>query len=76
MIGFTPLDVPVARRYRPPLSRLPSLVGMLVHQLSVLIVIANGMRLLRMPTAPRDDAADRGKPEQAAAGSMAAAAGT
>ncbi len=28
--------------------------GMLVHQLSVLIVIANGMRLLRMPktTAP------------------------
>ena len=33
--------------------------GMLVHQLSVLIVIANGMRLLRVPGAPRPDAAAR-----------------
>lgn len=32
--------------------------GMLVHQLSVLIVIANGMRLLRVPAAPKVAAAD------------------
>ncbi len=31
--------------------------GMLVHQLSVLIVIANGMRLLRVPAAYKADAA-------------------
>ena len=34
--------------------------GMLVHQLSVLIVIANGMRLLRVPGAHKPAAAARG----------------
>lgn len=34
--------------------------GMLVHQLSVLIVIANGMRLLRVPRAARPAQADHG----------------
>ncbi len=37
--------------------------GMLVHQLSVLIVIANGMRLLRVPKAARPAAVGRGTPE-------------
>ena len=37
--------------------------GMLVHQLSVLIVIANGMRLLRVPKAARPAAVGRENPE-------------
>ncbi|HET9067870.1 MAG TPA: cation-translocating P-type ATPase, partial [Amaricoccus sp.] len=37
--------------------------GMLVHQLSVLIVIANGMRLLRVPKAARPAAVRRETPE-------------
>ena len=40
--------------------------GMLVHQLSVLIVIANGMRLLRVPGAARRAAVGRESPEQPA----------
>ena len=36
--------------------------GMLVHQLSVLIVIANGMRLLRVPKAAKAANADQGMP--------------
>jgi Cd2+/Zn2+-exporting ATPase len=40
--------------------------GMLVHQLSVLIVIANGMRLLRVPKAARPAAGRRGPPKPAA----------
>ena len=46
--------------------------GMLVHQLSVLIVILNGMRLLRVPGAPKPATAARGgrggPPAPAAAG--------
>jgi Cd2+/Zn2+-exporting ATPase len=41
--------------------------GMLVHQLSVLIVILNGMRLLRVPVAPRTSAAIAPIPERAVA---------
>lgn len=48
--------------------------GMLVHQLSVLIVIANGMRLLRVPAAARPIARDPEGAGQAATGSMAEAA--
>jgi Cd2+/Zn2+-exporting ATPase len=36
--------------------------GMLVHQLSVLVVIANGMRLLRVPAAADRASADRESP--------------
>lgn len=46
--------------------------GMLVHQLSVLIVIANGMRLLRVPRAAKPSNADQGMP----APTVAAAART
>ncbi|MCO5081344.1 MAG: cation-translocating P-type ATPase [Rhizobiaceae bacterium] len=41
--------------------------GMLVHQLSVLIVIANGMRLLRVPRAAKPSNADQGMPAPTAA---------
>src|SRR5690606_6419920 len=41
--------------------------GMLVHQLSVLIVIANGMRLLRVPKAARRAAISRETQASAAA---------
>ena len=50
--------------------------GMLVHQLSVLIVIANGMRLLRVPGALRPAADGRGGRGRAAVGPAAAAART
>jgi len=40
---------------------------MLVHQLSVLIVIANGMRLLRVPKAARRAAISRETQASAAA---------
>src|SRR5690606_23991015 len=50
--------------------------GMLVHQLSVLIVIANGMRLLRVPKAAEPAAAGRQGSARAAAGTAAAAART
>ncbi|MCC7321093.1 MAG: hypothetical protein IT542_08975 [Rubellimicrobium sp.] len=39
--------------------------GMLVHQLSVLVVIANGMRLLRRPRAARPAAAAPALPRPA-----------
>jgi Cd2+/Zn2+-exporting ATPase len=45
--------------------------GMLVHQLSVLIVIANGMRLLRVPRAARPAQADHGMPAPTAAAAAA-----
>jgi Cd2+/Zn2+-exporting ATPase len=48
--------------------------GMLVHQLSVLIVIANGMRLLRVPAAAGSAAGRRG-PRPAAARTAAALPG-
>ncbi|MEX2549883.1 MAG: hypothetical protein WD638_06640, partial [Nitriliruptoraceae bacterium] len=34
-------------------------IGMLVHEASVLLVIANAMRLLRLSPAPRPTASDR-----------------
>ena len=45
--------------------------GMLVHQLSVLIVIANGMRLLRVPAAARSAAAAQPGSKPAGVGSAA-----
>jgi Cd2+/Zn2+-exporting ATPase len=46
--------------------------GMLVHQLSVLVVIANGMRLLRVPKAVRRTAT--GQETQASSAARVAAA--
>lgn len=40
--------------------------GMLVHQLSVLIVIANGVRLLRVPKVAKAPAAGHATPRTAA----------
>lgn len=50
--------------------------GMLVHQLSVLIVIANGMRLLRVPGVSKPAADGRGGRGRAAHGPAAATART
>src|SRR5690606_39236921 len=48
--------------------------GMLIHQISVLIVIANGMRLLRVPAAPKGTAPRPAAPEAGVAQPKAAAA--
>jgi len=48
--------------------------GMLIHQLSVLIDIANGMRLLRVPAAPKGTALHPAAFEAGVAQTTAAAA--
>ncbi|MCL4765505.1 MAG: cation-translocating P-type ATPase [Hyphomicrobiaceae bacterium] len=48
--------------------------GMLIHQLSVLIVIVNGVRLLRVPAAPKGTAPRPAAPEAGVAQPKAAAA--